>query len=209
MLKEVEEGTITEEKKLILIQKIGKSATNAMVTQRATQAVNKALVEGKRKTENKKKQGTDTIDYSYGRWMGATEAKRRKEFKDMLFFQKEAAIPFFSSLTEDVFTCDIWTKATRPLSPAKHQRVFQAAVKPIFMALDLDMFAYQISIQNTKEPVKKISKAAKSLERVKKTATRQKKVIQRVAVQRGQIAAIAVQTRSGRMTTQIRKINSS
>ncbi len=39
------------------------------------------------------------------------------------------------------------------------------------MALDLDMFTYQISIQSTKELVK-ISKVAKSLEKVKKTVTR-------------------------------------
>ena len=50
------------------------------------------------------------------------------------------------------------------------------------MALDLDMFTYQISIQSTKEPVKKISKATKGLEKVKRTVTRQKKVVQRVAV---------------------------
>jgi len=55
ILKEVEERTVTEEEKLVLMQKIRKSATNVITTQHATQAVNKALVKGKKKTEKKKK----------------------------------------------------------------------------------------------------------------------------------------------------------
>ena len=49
MLQLVQTGKIAEEDKLLAIQKLGKAASNAMVTHRATQAVNKALVEGKEK----------------------------------------------------------------------------------------------------------------------------------------------------------------
>jgi hypothetical protein len=49
LLQLVQGSKITEEDKLLAMQKLGKAASNAMVTHRATHAVNKTLVEGKEK----------------------------------------------------------------------------------------------------------------------------------------------------------------
>jgi hypothetical protein len=63
------------------MQKIGKSAKSSMVTQRATLAVNQALVERQKKTDKKTKVPQDTVDYKLGRWMSAEEANRRKKIE--------------------------------------------------------------------------------------------------------------------------------
>jgi hypothetical protein len=68
------------------MQKLRKAASNAIVTQRATQAINKALVEGKEKEAQakakKKKQAQGYKDHKLGRWVSEEEANRRERIKE-------------------------------------------------------------------------------------------------------------------------------
>jgi hypothetical protein len=117
MLKEVQTRQVTNVGQLELIKKIGNAASNAMVALRATQSVNKGLVE-KTKEKEKRKENRDGGDYGKARVMGPTELQQREQYRSDKVFE-EAAMPFFAPLSVDIFTVDIYTKATRPLSPAK------------------------------------------------------------------------------------------
>jgi hypothetical protein len=55
--------------------------------------------------------------------MGSAELQQREQYKLDKVFEKAAA-PFFTPLSLDIFTVNIYTKATRPLSPAKQNRLF-------------------------------------------------------------------------------------
>jgi hypothetical protein len=122
MLKAVQTGKVTDENHLELIQKLGNAASNAMVALRATQSVNEELVE-KSKEKEKRKENRDAGDNGNARVMGPEELQRREQYAlDKAF--KEAAVPFFTPLSIDIFTIDIYTKATRPLSTAKQNRLF-------------------------------------------------------------------------------------
>ena len=204
MLKEVQTGQVTDDNHLELIQKIGNAASNAMVALRAAESVNKEFVK-KTKENEKRKDKRDGNDYGKARVMGPAELQRREQYRlDKVF--EEAAKSFFAPLSVDIFTVDIYTKATRPLSLAKQNRLFHQLVKPLFYHLTPELFAPtqpQIAI-SAQEPVK-ISKAGKALETVKKTALRrQKKTVQRTEMP--QMEALTVRTRSGRSCTQIRTI---
>jgi hypothetical protein len=98
--------------------------------------------------------------------MGSAELQQREQYKLDKVFEKAAA-PFFTPLSLDIFTVNIYTKATRPLSPAKQNRLFHQAVKPLFGHLTPELFAPSQSQITTsvQEPVK-ISKAGKTLETV-------------------------------------------
>jgi hypothetical protein len=205
MLKAVQTGRVTDEDHLELIQKIGNVASNAMVALRATQSINKELGE-KSKEKEKRKDNRDGGDYGKARVMGPEELQRREQYAlDKAF--EEAAIPFFAPLSVDIFTIDIYTKTTRPLSPAKQNRLFHQAVKPLFNHLTPELFASTQSQRATSAQVPvKTSKAEKALETVKKTALRPQKKTQQTVIEKLQMKAVIVQTRSGRSCTQIRTI---
>ena len=105
MLKEVQTGHVTDGNHLELIQKIGNAASNAMITLRATESVNKVFVEKAKEKENKKAK-RDGGDYGKARVMGPTELQRREQYRlDKAF--EEAATLFFAPLSVDIFTLDI------------------------------------------------------------------------------------------------------
>jgi DDE superfamily endonuclease/Tc5 transposase DNA-binding domain/helix-turn-helix, Psq domain len=205
MLEGIQDGKITHEGQLQLIQKIGKAASDAMVTLRATQSINTQLMG---KAKEKGIRNREGGDYGKARVMGQAELYRREQYGLDMAFQR-AATPFFTPLSLDIFTVDIYTKATRPLSPKKQNQLFQRSVKPILCHLTPDIFAPRpsnttvLSVQE--EPVK-ISRAGKALETVKKTAERHRKKTQQRAIQKPQMEALIVQTRSGRTCTQIRTV---
>jgi hypothetical protein len=60
-------GEIQDKNQLILIQKIGNSAKNTIITQCTTQTINQALVKGQKKSDKKSKIPQDTVNYKLGK----------------------------------------------------------------------------------------------------------------------------------------------
>jgi hypothetical protein len=201
MLESVQDGKITDGNQLHLIQKIGKAASDAMITLRATQSINTELM-GKANETDKRRKDRERGDYGKARVMGQAELHRREQHRLDMMFQR-AAVAFFTPLSLDIFTVDICTKATRP-PPQKQNQPFQPSVKPILGHLTPDIFAPRATALSIQEGPVKMSRAGKALEAGKKTAERRRKRVQRRVSKMPQMKVLTVQTRSGRTCTQIR-----
>jgi hypothetical protein len=121
MFQRAKDGDLSDTDTLILLEKLGKAATNAMAEKTVTRAVNQDLVDATKKREKRKHQNReDGADGSYARVMGREELLRRREFGIEKRF--EAAWKDFSHAGfAMVFSCNITAKdkGTKPRSSAK------------------------------------------------------------------------------------------
>jgi hypothetical protein len=121
MFQRAKDGDLSDTDTLILLEKLGKAATNAMAEKTVTRAVNQDLVDATKKREKRKHQNReDGADGSYARVMGREELLHRREFGIEKRFEA-AWKDFFHAGFAMVFSCNITAKdkGTKPGSSAK------------------------------------------------------------------------------------------
>ena len=120
MISRVQSGKLNNIETLIILEKLGKAASNAIANKTITTAVNRDLVEATKQREKRKQENQeDSSNGSYGRVMGRKEMERRKAYHlDKRFI--EATQQFAHTAFVAVFTVKI-TKQDKGINPCSQK----------------------------------------------------------------------------------------
>ena len=121
MISRVQSSKLNNIETLIVLEKLGKAASNAIADKTITTAVNRDFVEATKQREKRKQENReDGSDGSYGRVIGREEMERRKVYHlDKRFI--EATQQFAYTAFVAVFTVKI-TKQDKGINPRSPQK---------------------------------------------------------------------------------------